>query len=59
LIKIALKEWHVSHTQNLPRKINALKDRMAALNGKGETAVLTDEECVELLDISSNIHSLS
>lgn len=37
LIKLVLKEWHVTHTQNLPRKINALKDRMAVLNGKGES----------------------
>jgi len=33
LIKLALKEWHVSHTQNLSRKIASFKDRLADLNG--------------------------
>jgi len=26
-----MKEWHASHTQNLPGKIASLKDRLAVL----------------------------
>lgn len=59
MIKIALKEWHASHTQNLPRKILDLKERMASLAGKGEVEVMTEEECAKLFGISSDIHSLS
>lgn len=59
LIKLALKEWHVSHTHNLPRKILDLKDRMAALDGKGEVEALSEDECAELLGVSSDLHSLS
>lgn len=40
LIKIALKEWHTSHTQNLSVKISSLKDRMAMLDSKGEVEEL-------------------
>jgi len=59
LIKIALKEWHASHTQNLLGKIASLKDRLADLDSKGETVVLTKEECDDLHCITSDIHSLS
>ncbi|XP_024636355.1 uncharacterized protein [Medicago truncatula] len=59
MIKLSLKEWHVSHTQNLPRKILDLKERLATLDGKGEVEVLTEEDCAELLGVSSKLHSLS
>lgn len=58
LINLALKEWHVSHTQNLPRKIASLKDRSAVLDRKGEDEVLIEVEIEELHDITSEIHSL-
>jgi len=59
LIKLALKEWHVTHSQNLPRKIEAMKDRMAVLDGKGESELLTDVECAELHGLATDIYSLS
>ena len=59
LIKLALKEWHASHTQNLSGKISALKDRLASLDEKGEITVLTEEESAEMHGVSSDIHSLS
>lgn len=36
LIKGALKEWRVSHTQNLSAKLVSLKNRQAILDDKGE-----------------------
>jgi len=59
LIKLALKEWHTSHAQNLSAKIASLKDRLAEFDGKEEVEELTDAECVELHGVSANIHSLS
>lgn len=58
-IKIALKDWHESHTRNLPASIVNLKDRMAVLDGKGQVEDLSDSECDELYNISAKIHSLS
>jgi len=49
----------VSNTLNLSAKIIALKERQGAIDGKGEDEALTDEEMLELHDISLNIHSLS
>ena len=59
LIKVALKEWDVSNTRNLPAKIGALKERQAALDSKGEEAELSKEEIGNLHGISMDIHSLS
>jgi len=59
LLKTALKEWHVTHTQNLPAKIVALKDKQVVYDEKGEEEALTKDEVMELHDISVNIHSLS
>jgi hypothetical protein len=59
LIKVALKEWHLTHTHNLSGKIASLKERQAAIDGKGEEEDLTEEEVVELRGISIDIHSLS
>jgi hypothetical protein len=59
LIKVALKDWHASNTQNLPAKIDSLKNRQAALDSRGEEAELSEEELGELHDISTDIHSLS
>jgi hypothetical protein len=36
LMKGALKEWHVAHSQNLPSRIDTLKGRLSALDLKGE-----------------------
>ena len=59
LIKRALKEWHISHSQNLSAQIASLKDRLAELDSKGEVDELLEVERGELYDVSANIHSLS
>ncbi|WJX34558.1 hypothetical protein P8452_22662 [Trifolium repens] len=59
LIKVALKDWHKFHTQNLPSRIEAKKDRLAALDQKGEEEVLSEAELAEFVGITSDIHSLS
>jgi len=59
LIKLALKDWHASNTQNLPAKIDSLKNRQATLDSKGEEADLSEDELGELHGISTDIHSLS
>ncbi|CAJ2670936.1 unnamed protein product [Trifolium pratense] len=58
-IKMALKDWHATHTQNFPSRIESLKDRLAALDAKGEEDDLSDFELAELRGVSSDIHSLS
>jgi hypothetical protein len=59
LIKLALKEWHATQTQNLPGKLNSLKDRITVLDVKGESEMLSEDECAELHGIASDIHSMS
>lgn len=59
LIKLALKEWHVSHTHNLPAKIVSLKGRQAALDIKGEGEELSEDEYAKLHAIITYIHTLS
>jgi len=59
LIKKALKEWHVSHTQNLSAKVTTLKNRQANLDGKGEEKELSKEEFEELHGITAEIHTMS
>ncbi|MCI48231.1 cysteine-rich receptor-like protein kinase, partial [Trifolium medium] len=59
MIKAALKEWHMTHVQNLPSRIDTLKDRLSALDQKGEDEVLSEAELVEFHGVTSDIHSLS
>jgi len=58
LVKLALKERHQRHTQNLPARISTLKDRIDSLDLKGETTVLCDEEVEELHGLSEELFSL-
>ncbi|PNX60194.1 cysteine-rich receptor-like protein kinase, partial [Trifolium pratense] len=58
-IKTVLKDWHSSHTQNLPSRIESLKDRLAVLDDKGGEEVLSESELAELRGVSLDIHSLS
>ncbi|GAU49411.1 hypothetical protein TSUD_407260 [Trifolium subterraneum] len=44
LIKVALKEWHMSHVQNLPSRIDSLKTRLSDLDSKGEDEVMSVAE---------------
>jgi hypothetical protein len=59
LIKVALKDWHKTHAQNLPSRIDSKKVRLAALDQKGEDEVLSKAELAEFHGITSDIHSLS
>lgn len=36
MIKVALREWHQNHTQNILGKISVIKDRMSVLDERGE-----------------------
>jgi hypothetical protein len=59
LIKLALKELHGAHSQNLPSRIDSLKVRLSVLEGKGEEEDLSEAELEELHGLTSDIHSLS
>jgi len=59
LLKLALKEWHQCHSQNLPARILSLKDKIAYLDLKGESTVLSDDDIQELHGLSEDLFSLS
>jgi len=59
LIKIALKEWHLTHTNNLPGRIQSLKSQIDGLESRGEVNVLSEEEVDELHSMSNYLHLLS
>jgi len=59
LMKLALKDWHQRHSQNLPARILTLKDKIASLDLKGESTALSDGEIQELHGLSENLFSLS
>jgi len=59
LIKLALREWHQNHSQNLPAKILSLKDKISALDSKGESIVLPDDEVEDLHGFTEELFSLS
>ncbi|MCI54935.1 cysteine-rich receptor-like protein kinase, partial [Trifolium medium] len=59
MIKLALKDWHTAHTQNLPSRIEYLKGQLSALDQKGEEENLSEAKLVELHGVTSDIHSLS
>jgi len=44
LMKLALKDWHIRHSQNLPEKIVSLKDKISSFDLKGETEDLLESE---------------
>ena len=58
LLKVALKEWHRRHTQNLPARILSLKNRIESLDLKGETQVLCEKEVEELHGFTEDLFSL-
>ncbi|CAJ2678702.1 unnamed protein product [Trifolium pratense] len=58
-IKTTLKDWHSSHTQNLPSRIESLKDRLAVFDEKGGEEALSESELAEFRGVSLDIHSLS
>jgi hypothetical protein len=59
MMKGALKEWHVAHTQNLSRRINSLKARLSVLDLKGEEDTLSEAELADLHEVTTDIVSLS
>ncbi|KAK2427386.1 hypothetical protein QL285_025969 [Trifolium repens] len=59
MMKGALKEWHVTHSQNLSSRIDSLKIRLSALDLKGEEDILSDGEREELHEVTADISSLS
>ena len=59
LTKLALKDWHQRHSNNLPARISNLKDRITSTEMKAESAVLLDEEIEELHGYSEELFSLS
>ncbi|GAU32659.1 hypothetical protein TSUD_218360 [Trifolium subterraneum] len=59
MIKAALKEWHESHVQTLPSRIDSLKTRLSDLDSKGEEEDLSGTEVADMRGITADIHSLS
>jgi hypothetical protein len=59
LMKGALKEWHLTHSQNLSSRIDSLKVRLAGLDLKGEEDTLSEAELKDLHGVTTGIHSLS
>ncbi|PNX70138.1 cysteine-rich receptor-like protein kinase, partial [Trifolium pratense] len=59
MIKAALKDWHIAHVQNLPSRIESLKDRLSVLDQKGEEEDLSGIELDELHGVTADIQSLS
>ena len=59
LLKVALRDWHHRHSKNLPARILSLKDKIASLDLKGESTVLSDDEIQELHGLSEDLFSLS
>ena len=55
---MALREWHQTHSQNLPAKIATLKDRISSLDSKGESDVLLDSEVEDLHGCMEELFSL-
>ena len=49
----------MSHSTNIPAKVDSLKARQAWLDGKGVDGVMPPEELDELCETSNAIHSLS
>lgn len=58
MIKMALKDWHKAHAQNLPSRIDSRKARLAVLDLKGEEEDLSEDELAEFRGITSDIHAL-
>ena len=59
LLKLALKEWHQTHLQNLPSRISLLKEEIAMLDLKGESYALSGDDIADLHGLSEDLFSLS
>ena len=58
-IKIALKEWHLTHSHNLSGKILSLKNQIDVMEARGEVDELSVDEVADLHAMSVDLHSLS
>jgi len=58
-VKIALKDWHLTHSHNLPGKILSLKTQIDVLEARGEVNDLSEEDMTDLHEMSADLHSLS
>jgi hypothetical protein len=54
-----LKEWHADHANNIPGKIESLKQRQSEFDDKGEDGELSVDEIHELREITNDLHSMS
>jgi hypothetical protein len=59
LIKGALRDWLVAHTQNLPSRIDSFKARLSVLDVKDEEEALSEAHLEEFHGISSDTHFLA
>ena len=59
LIKMALKDWHQRHSQNLPENFLSLKNKISTIDLKGESIVLIYEEVEELHGLCDELFYLS
>jgi hypothetical protein len=59
LLKNCLKDWHNQHSHNLQGMIVEVKNKIAALDSKGEVSNLHGEEISELHELSAKLHSLA
>jgi len=59
LLKLALKEWHQTHLQNLPARLSLLKEKIATLDLNGESNALCGDDIDELHGLSEELFSLS
>jgi len=58
-LKLALRDWHQRHAQNIPARLSSLKENIASLDLKGESEVLSDGEILELHGMSEEMFSLA
>jgi hypothetical protein len=58
-MKVALKEWHLTHSHNLSSRIDSLKARLSVLDLKGEEDSLSEVELEDLHGVTADLHSLS
>ncbi|PNX76937.1 cysteine-rich receptor-like protein kinase, partial [Trifolium pratense] len=59
MMNAALKDWHKMHVQNVPSRIETLKDQLSLLDQRGEEVDLSGEELAELHGVTADLHSLS
>jgi hypothetical protein len=59
LLKLALKDWHLRHSQNLPAKILLLKDKITSFDLKGEIEDLLESQLEEYHGLTEDLFSLS